>query len=157
MGTIMNKDKVINKGKDLFKVLIFSFALIGMIMVAAYCNRRLSGYDALSLVFVEQVICYTGVITIGIVICLTDIVLTKVSGVLRIGSFAAGLYIVSLVYFSQCPINPLQSIIYFMAYTVLFSLVTYLICMSWFYYQRGISDKYGKHLDKFQITMRRPL
>lgn len=144
------KEKLLKKVKGILSILVFSFALIGVIMVMAYFYKSHHGFKTFPIGFIEQILWYVGILTLGIIICFTDIISIKVPQVYRIIIVGLGLYILTLLYFSKCPINPFKSLELFAICTIWFLFVTISTSAAWYIYQIITSNQYMKYLKVYQ-------
>lgn len=147
------KEKILKKVKEIISTLIFSFALIGVIMVMAYFYKSYYGFEIFPIGFIEQILWYVGILTLGIIICFTDIISIKVPQVYRIIIVELGLYILTLLYFSKTSISPFKSLELFGICTVWFLFVTISTSVAWYIYQIITSNQYMKYLKIYQKTL----
>ena len=147
------KEKILKMLKEIVSTLIFSFALIGVIMIMAYFYKSYHGFKTFPIGFIEQILWYVGVLTLGIIICFKDIIPIKVPQVYRIITVGLGLYILTLLSLSTGPISPFKSIELFAICTIWFLFVTISTSMAWYIYQIITSNQYMKYLKVYQKTL----
>lgn len=147
------KEGILKKVKEIINTLIFSFSLIGVIMVMAYFYKSYHGLKTFPIVFIEQILGYVGILTLGIIICFKDIIPIKVPQVYRIITVGLGLYILTLLYFSKTSISPFKSLELFAICTIWFLFVTISTSVAWYIYQISTSNQYMKYLKIYQKTL----
>jgi len=122
-------------------------------MVMAYFYKSYHGFKTFPIAFIEQILWYVGILTLGIIICFNDIIPIKVPQVYRIITVGLGLYSLTLFYFSKTSISPFKSLELFAISTFWFLFVTISTSVAWYIYQIIISNQYMKYLKIYQKTL----
>ncbi len=134
----------------LAEVVVFTLALFGFLMLIALFKGLLVNESGIRWAGIYQVMVYLGIMDLGIIICLTDIVFQRVGTSIRLVVFLGTLYAASLLFFTGAAINPLGSILNFTVYTVFFGMVAIIVLLFWYIYQTVVSKQYSKALVDYQ-------
>lgn len=137
----------------LLEVLCFGIVLFGGAILLGYLYKKAYCEEVLAMAFIDQILMYVGAIMFGLIIFYVDVLPERMSYVLKLILSVSLLYIISLIYFSQTMINPLQNVSAFIAYTVWFILMMTFIGTIWFLYQMFLGHRYNKYLAKFQAEL----
>lgn len=143
-------EKKIKGLKELLNVVVFWFTATGGITVLAYIYEINRGSEVIQIGFFKQIIIYISTLTVGIIICFTDIIPVKVPQRYRVVITGFGLYIAMLIYFSKAAINPFQSVELFVLNTIWYIFMVFITGMVWFVYQLIVSNRYSKYLKDYQ-------
>lgn len=135
---------------DVSSVLSFICILFTIAILGAFIDHMIIGESYLSMVFIEQITIYLMILAVGMILCFTDLILRTRSTKLRIAIVSLTIYVVSLLYFKQCAINPLKSALIFLLYTVVFAGATYIISIMFITYQNHKKNKYSEFISKYQ-------
>lgn len=147
-------DKMGMKVKEILSTMVYGFALLGLVMFLAWAKRGYNSGPDFPAHAIGQVLGYIAVATIGVLICFTDVIFEKTSSLLRIGSYSGVVYILSLIFFSKAPINPLGDLERFAVYTFFYLFVLAVVCALWYAYNYMVSNEYGRHLDVYKARLR---
>ncbi|EQK44918.1 putative membrane protein [[Clostridium] bifermentans ATCC 19299] len=139
-----------SKLKELMNVVIFSFAVIGGIVVLAYMYKHYHGFKIIPMGFLEQVFAHVSIYALSVIICFTDIIPMRISQTVRIILTVIITYIFTITYLSQYPINPMGSIEKFIICTVWYSFIVGCVIVAWNIYETITSNKYNKYLKQYQ-------
>lgn len=146
----MNNNNGKSKIIEFAEIVIFTLALFGFLMLVALFKGLLVNESGIRWTGIYQVMVYMGIMDLGIIICLTDIVFSKSSSAVRLTVFLSTLYGSSLIYFTGASINPLGSLLNFTIYTGMFGTVALLVLLLWQLYQTIVSNQYGKALADYR-------
>lgn len=136
--------------KELMNVVIFSFAVIGGIVVLAYMYKHYHGFKIIPMGFLEQVFAHVSIYALSVIICFTDIIPMRISQTVRIILTVIITYIFTITYLSHCPINPVGSIGSFIICTIWYFFIVGCVTVSWKVYESITSTKYNKYLKEYQ-------
>jgi hypothetical protein len=139
-----------NTWSDVLLVIDFTCILFTVIIVGSFFGKLAQGQSTLPLIFIGQSLIYTLILTLGLILCFTDLILRTKSITLRIVSVGVAIYIISLLYLKECPINPFKNLVIFMVYSVLFISFTFLISQVFCMYQKYRVSRYSECITQFQ-------
>ena len=151
MKMILNKS-VNGKLEQLGNVLEKFIFLYGLLMILAVIISLKNGKTHLSIQGMGQVLIYTSIAALGVIVCLTDIIFSKVSAKLRLTIYGGIVYILSLLYFKNTAINPFDNSTNFIVYTLNFAVVCGFTIFLWAEHENSVKKNYDELIKAYQLT-----
>lgn len=139
-----------NTWRNVISVLNFTCILFTIAIVGSFLGKLAQGDSTLSLTFIGQLLIYTLILALGMILCFTDLVFRTKSITLRIVCVGAAVYVISLLYLMGCPFNPLKNLAMFVIYTILFISLILVFSQVFIMYQKYQESKYSECITQFQ-------
>lgn len=148
----MLKKSANGKLEQLGNVLEVFIFLYGVLMIFALIISLKNGKTHLSIQGMGQVLIYTSISAVGVIVCLTDIIFSKVSASLRLTIYGGLVYIASIFYFKNTAINPFYNSTNFIVYTLNFAVVCGFTIFMWTVHENSVKKNYDELIKAYQLT-----
>lgn len=147
----MFEKKTNEKLEALGKVLEQFIFLYGLLMIFALIMSLFNGKTHIATEGMLQLAVYISIAAIGVIVCLTDIIFSKVSAKLRLIVYGSFIYVSSFAYFKDTAINPLQNTTNFLLYTGNFAVVCAFVIFMWTMHENSVKKNYDEMISAYQL------
>lgn len=144
-------NKFTEKLREIAKILFYGFGIFGILIFGGFLIYTFEGVESMPMVVISQSIKYIAVATLGVVICLTDVVTQNISNNKRMVMFFAIIYFVGLIFFQYtAPNGPFDGMKYFISFSLWIITVSGTFFIGWFIYRRILEEDYNKSLENYK-------
>ncbi len=146
----LRSDRWRKKITELQKTLHFLLMMLGveMLMIWVACHYYHS--KEVKIALVDQMLQYTFVAGMILLIGLTDVILPKVKQSIKLIGISLLVYLASLIYFTFMPIKLLTHLDATLVYSFMYGFLVILLISTWRLFELSMEKKYKACIMKFQ-------